>query len=483
VELFRASGKPAVLFAETFGEFLPAHGAYHLATAFERVVLQPSGEVAVAGLAVEAPFLREALEKLEVTPRFDARGEYKDAADLFTRDGFSEPSREALEALLASLLATFREGVVQGRGLPPTRCAPSWTGVPSTPGTPWPWGWWMSWDTWTRPGMPLEARVGPGTAALSLGDYHLRGGRAWNRGPRIAVVYGLGIIQRGRSGYDPLSGEGVMGASTVADALRAATEDDRVRAIVFRVDSPGGSWVASDRIRREILRARDQGKPVVVSMGNAAASGGYLVSSGADRIVAHPTTLTGIHRRGGGALRLGGVLPASGDLVGPGAGGGVRGVDGGGGGFHRGGVGALPGHPGPDLPGVRGAGGGGPGHGAGAGGRRGPGSGLDGAGRPGAGPGGRAGGLRHRPGRGPGAGGAGPRRPDPPGGVSGRAHPLPAPHGRRMGAPGLPWNGLPPSPGGRAGAGSLGPGGRSHVGWVPDRGGPVRMPLLRLEGR
>jgi len=293
VEVFRASGKPTVLFAETFGEFLPAHGAYHLATAFEHVILQPSGEVAVAGLAAEAPFFEGALDKLDIEARFDARGEYKDAGDIFTRDGFSDSSREALEALLGSLLSTFRDGVTQGRGLPADSVRSLLDRGPFHAEEALALGLVDELGYRDEAMSRMEARVGGGTTELSVRDYHARGGRAWDRGARIAVIYGLGAIQRGSSGFDPLSGEGAMGASDVAAAFREAVEDDRVRAILFRVDSPGGSWVASDVIRREILRAREEGKPVVVSMGNAAASGGYLISSAADRIVAHPTTITG----------------------------------------------------------------------------------------------------------------------------------------------------------------------------------------------
>jgi protease-4 len=108
----------------------------------------------------------------------------------------------------------------------------------------------------------------------------------------IAVVYGLGSVVRGRS-EQPIFGEGTMGGSTVAAALRAAAEDDEVKAIVLRVDSPGGSYVASDTIWREVVRARKAGKPVIVSMGELAASGGYFVAVPADKIVAHPSTITG----------------------------------------------------------------------------------------------------------------------------------------------------------------------------------------------
>jgi protease-4 len=98
---------------------------------------------------------------------------------------------------------------------------------------------------------------------------------------------------RGPNSYDPLSGAATMGSDSVAAALRQAVEDDKVKAILFRVDSPGGSYVASDTIWRETIRAREAGKPIIVSMGNVAGSGGYFVAMAADKIVAQPTTITG----------------------------------------------------------------------------------------------------------------------------------------------------------------------------------------------
>jgi protease-4 len=108
----------------------------------------------------------------------------------------------------------------------------------------------------------------------------------------VALIYATGPIRRGRSGRGPLSG-GAMGSDTIASALRSAVADEQVRAIVLRVNSPGGSYIASDTIWREVVRARTAGKPVVVSMGDVAASGGYFISMAADAIVAQPGTVTG----------------------------------------------------------------------------------------------------------------------------------------------------------------------------------------------
>jgi protease IV len=119
-----------------------------------------------------------------------------------------------------------------------------------------------------------------------------RAGRPHDHGKTIALVFGVGTVTRGKSDYDPVQGSQNMGSDTVAGAIRAAAEDKDVKAILFRVDSPGGSYVASDAIWREVVRARQAGKPVIVSMGNLAGSGGYFVAMAADKIVAEPGTIT-----------------------------------------------------------------------------------------------------------------------------------------------------------------------------------------------
>lgn len=290
---FRESGKPAVLFAQTFGEFAPGQAGYYFATAFDEILLQPSGDVGLLPLTLEAPFFRGALERLDVEPRFDRRWEYKDATEIFTRDGFSDPSREASQALLESLFESMVEGIAEGRSLSPDSVR---TLVAAGP--------FMARDA-LEAGLvddlvfldeareKLREAGGERTERLAFARYADRDGRVWTRGPRVALIYGSGTIIQGRAGFDPFTGGGSFAASTVAAHLREAVDDESVRAILFRVDSPGGSYVASDVVRRELVRARERGKPVVVSMGNTAASGGYLVSTDAARIVAHPATLTG----------------------------------------------------------------------------------------------------------------------------------------------------------------------------------------------
>lgn len=309
---FRATGKPAFLFAESFGEFAPGQGAYYLATAFDDVVLQPSGDVGLAGLTLELPFLRGLLDRFDIEPVFEARGEYKDVFDFFERRGFSDPSREALEAVLRSLTDDLVAGIAEGRDLSADSARALLAAGPFSARRALDAGLVDALGYRDEALARFDAHLGrtdDPLPAVSVARYAERVGTAWSRGEQIALVHASGTIQRGSGpAFDPFGGGAALGANAIAAALRDATADRRTRAILLRVDSPGGSYVASDLVRREVARARAQGIPVVVSMANSAASGGYLVSTDADRIVAHPGTFTGSIGVGVGRLDLAGFL-------------------------------------------------------------------------------------------------------------------------------------------------------------------------------
>ena len=138
-----------------------------------------------------------------------------------------------------------------------------------------------------------HSRAGSGAELTSLATYLDHAGRPDREGATIAMIYGTGLIQRSANSANPLSEANVMAANELTRAFRAAVRDATVRAIIFRLDSPGGSVVASESIWREVVFARERGKPVIVSMGDVAGSGGYYVAAPADKIVAEPATLTG----------------------------------------------------------------------------------------------------------------------------------------------------------------------------------------------
>lgn len=293
VAVFRRSGKRTVAVAETFGEFGPGNGAYYLATAFKEVYLQPSGDLGLTGIASDTPFVRGALDKLGVKPRLDHRGQYKSAMNIFTEKGYTKAHREASQHVLDAQFAQIVRGIAAGRELPEdtvralvARAPLSATAALDAK---------LVDELAYRDQVWDQFRESDGTLPprLSFASYLSRAGRPNDEGEVVALIYGTGSVHRGRSSWGTLSNEPTMGADTLTAAFRAAVNDEDVRAILFRVDSPGGSYVASDTIWREVARARRLGKPVVVSMGDVAGSGGYFVAMGADRIVAQPGTVTG----------------------------------------------------------------------------------------------------------------------------------------------------------------------------------------------
>ncbi|RAU22150.1 signal peptide peptidase SppA [Paramagnetospirillum kuznetsovii] len=293
VTRFRASGKPAVLFAETVGEGGSGTLDTYLSSAFSEIWLQPSGDVGLTGLMAESPFLKGTLDLLGIKPQFFGRHEYKSAIDMFGETGFTPAHRENLGRLLDSLNEQLTAGIAAGRKLPPDAAAALMGKGPFLPHEA------KAAGLIDRIGYRDEAiksLIGDpkdkanGAEELDIADYaaHL----ADPKGTKVALIQGIGGIHRGEShhGFDS---EPDFGAQTIAEAMRDAVDDESVKAILFRVDSPGGSYTASDTVWHEVSRAKAAGKPVVVSMGNTAASGGYFVAMAADRIVAQPGTVTG----------------------------------------------------------------------------------------------------------------------------------------------------------------------------------------------
>jgi protease IV len=296
---FGRSGKATVAWAETFGDFSPGNAPYYLATAFGRIYLQPSGDLGLTGISLEQWFYRGMMDKLGLEYQIGKRHEYKNAADRFTEDHYTGPAREAMAGLAASLTAQLTDAISGRLGI---SAGDARALIDRGP--------YLAEDALSaglvdslayRDEVYDDARkaAGPGAHLLYLGRYQRS--RALAERARkvaahsqngIALIYATGPIRRGRSGRGPLT-SGAMGSDTVSAALRSAAADHRVGAIVLRVNSPGGSYVASDTVWREVVRAREGGTPVVVSMGDVAASGGYFISMAADAIVAQPGTITG----------------------------------------------------------------------------------------------------------------------------------------------------------------------------------------------
>jgi protease-4 len=299
VREFGRAGKLTVAWAETFGDFSAGNVPYYLATAFDRIYLQPSGDVGLTGINVEQWFYRGVLDKLGLEYQVGKRHEYKSAADRFTEHGFTGPAREAAQRLAESLTGQLTEAIAgrlaiddaQARSLIDHGPFLAAEAVEAR----------LVDELGYRDQVYGDVKKAAGSEAGLL--YLTRYQRSRQLAQRarklpstgedvVALIHASGPIRRGRSGRGPLTG-GAMGSDTIAAALRSAAADHRARAIVLRVNSPGGSYVASDTIWREVVRARESGTPVVVSMADMAASGGYFIAMAADSIVAQPATLTG----------------------------------------------------------------------------------------------------------------------------------------------------------------------------------------------
>ena len=296
---FSQAGKHAIAWAETLGDFSPGNVHYYLATAFDEIFLQPSGDVGLTGVSLEQWFYRGALDKLGLGYQVIKRKEYKTAGDRFTERGLTGPAREASQRLAESLTGQLATGVAERLLISEGEARALIDKGPFNAAEA------LAARLVDALGYRDEAyaaarkTAGPDSCLLYLSRYQRS--RALARRARtlpstgghgVALIYATGPIRSGRSGRGPLTG-GVMGSDTISSAIRQAAADHRVRAIVLRVNSPGGSYVASDAIWREVVRARDGGTPVVVSMGDVAASGGYFIAMAADAIVAQPGTLTG----------------------------------------------------------------------------------------------------------------------------------------------------------------------------------------------
>jgi protease IV len=291
VQAVAAAGKRTVAHAQTFGEVGDGTLAYYTAVAFDEIHLQPSGEVGLTGLAAEVPFVADLLDKLGVAAELDHRHEYKAAKNLLTERGFTAPHREAVERIVASHHEQLVAAIATGRGIDPAHAGALVDRGPQPGGEALDAG--LVDRLAYRDETLAEVQSGAGPQARLVTLQRYGGGRRRLRRPRagVALIHGSGSIAVGRSRRSPFGS--VLGADTVVAAFQQAIRHRRVRAILFRVDSPGGSAVASDAIWRAVVRAREAGKPVVVSMGAVAGSGGYWVAMAADRIVASPGTLTG----------------------------------------------------------------------------------------------------------------------------------------------------------------------------------------------
>jgi protease-4 len=300
---FRKSGKPVYAYMEYGGD-----REYYLATAADKIFLMPSSPLDLTGVATYELFLRGTLDKIGAYPDLHRIGDYKTAVNTFTQKSYTPAHKEMDESLTRDLYEQIVRGIADGRKKSDLEIRQQIDDGPFLPEDALHAG--LVDDVAYEDQVDDRLRSGERRNRIESDDYARvsLASLGLNRGPRIAVIYVSGTITGGRSGYDPINGP-VVGSDTLIDYIRQARRDAAVRAIVLRVDSPGGSAAASDAIWRELMIAKNErsDRPLVVSMSDLAASGGYYIAMPAQVIVAQPSTLTGSIGIFGGKVVTGGV--------------------------------------------------------------------------------------------------------------------------------------------------------------------------------
>ncbi|GAA0560168.1 signal peptide peptidase SppA [Rhizomicrobium electricum] len=317
---FRASGKFVIVHAQDFeGSGL---GDYLAATAGDQIWMQPKSAFYPAGAGGGEIFLKGVFDKIKAQPQIAKRKEYKSAADMYMEAGMTKEDREQLVALLTSWYDVAVADSAKDRKIAVDAMKAAFEASPQ-----------FTEDAKERKlidkigydddalGAAL-AKAGDGADQVTLAQFlSTKPDNSFGSGPQIALIEAAGEIVNGSAKQGPFGGDAVIAGDDMAKAIREATKDNDIKAIILRVDSPGGSVSASDQILDAVKKAQASGKPVVVSMGYLAASGGYYISLSANKIVAEPGTITGSIGVLTGKVAFGntlGLIGAKGENVGVG---------------------------------------------------------------------------------------------------------------------------------------------------------------------
>ena len=292
IEDFRTSGKPVYAYME-----MGLNKDYYIATACDKIFLPPPGELFTIGLAADVMFFRGSLDKLGIYPDVYQIGKYKSAGDMFTQKEMTPAHREYINSLLEDFYGRYVERIAKARSKSPDDVKKLIDDAPYTAA--------QAKDAGLIDGTLYheevekelkkrlgykssdELRIAKGSEYRQISQESL----GLNKGEKIAVVFAAGDIVSGKSQFGS-EGEETIGSDSLVKTLEEVRDDKTIKAVILRVDSPGGSGLASDIIWRAIESVKEK-KPVVVSMSDVAASGGYYISAGANKIVAQPSTITG----------------------------------------------------------------------------------------------------------------------------------------------------------------------------------------------
>jgi protease-4 len=292
---FRATGKFTYAYGTDFGEFGLGNRVYFLASAFENIWLQPVGTVSLTGVSMQSPFAKGTLDKIGVVADFMQREEYKSFMEIGQRDKFSPLVKEEMQKMIDNLSDQIAQGIATSRKWDIDHVKDLMVRGPYTD------------EEAVQEGLitrlayadefddEINRKAGTDAKQVDVKDYldYVKNKQNTKNQTTVALIYGTGVVMDKSFEGGNFTNESIMGADTISNAFADAAEDKNVKAIVFRVDSRGGSPSASETIRRAMIGAQKKGKPVIVSMGDTAASGGYWIAMNGDKIVANPSTLTG----------------------------------------------------------------------------------------------------------------------------------------------------------------------------------------------
>jgi protease-4 len=310
ITAFRKSGKKVTAFLEYGGD-----REYYLASAADQVFLMPSSSLDLTGVASYEMFLRGTFDKIGAYPDFVHIGDYKTAPNQFTQKGFTPAHREMAQSLNRDMYEQLVSGIAEGRKKSEDEIRTLFDQGPFVAS--------KALEAGLVDELAYEDELDDRVPELGKGNDRRIEGSDYQRislasvgvrpRSRIAVLYIVGTIASGKGGFDPVNGT-IAGSESIVEQIRKIRDDNSIKAIVLRIDSPGGSSVASDVIWREltITRQDNPGRPIVTSMSDLAASGGYYIAIPADAIVAQPGTLTGSIGIFGGKIVIGGTLGKAG---------------------------------------------------------------------------------------------------------------------------------------------------------------------------
>lgn len=296
IDAFRKAKDGRFVIAQAGSFEGPGLGQYYIASLADEIWLQQSSEVNTLGAVSTTVFLRGLFDKLQIRADISQRYEYKSAADVYTQTDYTPAHREATTRLLQSVYEALTADIAERRQSTPAAIRAMFDNAPYLTEAA------LNAKVIDKVGFYDDAedaaktRAGQGAEVVPIESYYGREGspfdNPYNNGGTIALIAAEGPITDGASTESFLDGR-TMGGDTIAGAIRDAAEDPAVKAILLRVNSPGGSALASDVILDQLRKAQGRGKKIIVSMGPVAASGGYWIAMYGDKILASPATITG----------------------------------------------------------------------------------------------------------------------------------------------------------------------------------------------